>query len=151
MWGAIRTHGDGPYTGMPPVRCQGVGERETAAWDRLRGFWKGVLMVKYGVNETNPLPGGYHDRDRGVISWFDLKPTDRIELERLRLLTDPGLPFLDISYMHLIVNGKRYRVTNLPFSQLGRKTYKRELVDAARARGLFIRNLTDPGLISILY
>lgn len=100
--------------------------------------------------ETNPLPSpDYHQVERKRIDWSQLKRTDKIECERLRLLTDPRSPVFDISYFHVIVNGERYQVHNLPFTNLPKRRWKSKLVQACKDQGIFIRNLFEN--VSILW
>jgi hypothetical protein len=103
------------------------------------------VYEKYRVRETNPLPRpDFHKEDRPEIYWEDLRRTDRIELERLRFVTDPGFPVLELSYCYLIVNGQKRRLVGChPFYRVPKKGWKRYLVQACKDRGIFIKYLID--------
>jgi hypothetical protein len=89
------------------------------------------------VNETNPLmDGGYHLVDRSTVDWDD----DGVIITRLRLVSDPGFPFWDVSYCHGKQNGKDVEV-RLPFSQLPKKNMKSWLYQQAKKTGKFIPGL----------
>lgn len=83
----------------------------------------------YGVHETNPIS----DSDRipanaRTVDWT----TTGLKVTRLRLLSDPGYPYWDVSYCYgILPDGEKVRVA-LPFSQLGRKTYKTEIIYFAK-------------------
>lgn len=107
------------------------------------------LLKNYGTLEVNPVPEGYHEQERDWMDWKDLKPGDHIELERMRLVTDPGYPFYDVSYVDMIVNGQKYHIENFPLSRLSRREYKKELYKLAKDKGIFIKDLFRS--ISILF
>lgn len=75
------------------------------------------------IDETNPLgPNGHNfdgDPIEGNVYWNDPRLA---QIERLRLLSDPGFPCWDVSYCHgRLKDGKRVNVS-LPFNQLKRNT-----------------------------
>ena len=71
-------------------------------------------MNLYGTRETNPLPQGWHDTPyTGHADWT----TPGLRITRLRLLSDPGFPYWDVSYCDGVLNGQKVSVS-LPFAQL---------------------------------
>ena len=66
-------------------------------------------------------------------------------INRLRLLTEPGYDYYDISYCYgTLKDGTHVRV-ELGISHLGRRTIKRELIALAKEKGVFAKGL---GLLS---
>jgi hypothetical protein len=96
------------------------------------------------VGEVNGLVNGiaYHDdrnaQEGGVktVCWT----TDGLEITRFRMLSDPGYPFFDISYVHGVLNGKHVNV-QVPFSQLPKRGMKAFVYNEAKATGKFIKGL----------
>jgi hypothetical protein len=90
-----------------------------------------------GVHETNPLedPKAYHQirRDQRVY-WT----APGLKITRFRLLSDPGLPFWDVSYCDGELNGAPVRV-QLPFHQLPKRGMFRAIVAAAKEDGLYAK------------
>jgi hypothetical protein len=74
----------------------------------------------YGVHETNPLTERQRELQQAAGRQVDWT-TPGLKITRLRLLSDPGFPFWDVSYCYGILNGEPVSVS-LPFSQL-RKRY----------------------------
>lgn len=82
-----------------------------------------IYREVYGAQETNPLTDAQREQTPGVnapcVDWSD---KDLAKVTRLRLLTDPGLDFWDVSYCHgILKDGTPCRVS-LPFNQLKRTT-----------------------------
>lgn len=90
--------------------------------------------------ETNGLGANnkYHQNRNSAtkVNW----DTEGLKITRLRLLSDPGFPFWDVSYCHGILNGEDVDVY-LPFSQLPKKNMKAALYDEAKKTGKFINGL----------
>lgn len=97
------------------------------------------------VNELNPLinPREYMDIPRRNMDWHELKPTDKIECERLRFVTDANFPMLDCTYFHAIVNGERVSITDHPFWQIPKRTWKTYLIKICKRDKLFVRYIID--------
>jgi hypothetical protein len=98
------------------------------------------LAVRYGVNETNPLWASEvtHETIKDHVSLGD-KRLERIT--RLRLLTDPGCPFFDISYVYgVLKDGTHVRIDGAP-SSVGRRTIKRDLISWAKEEGAYAKGL----------
>jgi len=90
------------------------------------------------LNETNPLPEGYHDRFTRQISRVVYWTAPGLQIIRLRLLTDPGFPVWDVSYCHGIIGDEVVRV-QLPFGQLPKFRIKRAIVEYAKTDNLFAK------------
>jgi hypothetical protein len=96
------------------------------------------------VDEINGLVDGiaYHDvrhsQEGGAetVDW----DVNGLEITRLRMLSDPGFPFWDISYCHGILDGRHVNV-RLPFHQLPKYKTKAALYKEAQATGKFIKRL----------
>lgn len=92
------------------------------------------------ATETNPLladPSTYFDAIQpDPVDW----DTPGLVIDRLRLVSDPGYPWWDISYCTGFLNGKLYKV-HLPFSQLPKRNMKRALYEEARRSGAYINGL----------
>jgi hypothetical protein len=117
------------------------------------------LARDYGVQETNSLPDGGHD-------WanFEDEPMTLGELQdaggkvsRLRMLTDPGCPFLDVSYVQgVLPNGRNVTIHGLQVMSLrkgkGSVPYARDIIEWAKAEGVYAKGLgmLDQGVWSIL-
>jgi hypothetical protein len=99
------------------------------------------------VGEVNGLVNGieYHDSRHSQneriekVDWTE----PGLVITRFRLLSDPGFPFWDVSYVHGILNGRHVDVS-VPFSQLpkyGKGGAKAALYKEAKATGKFIKGL----------
>lgn len=96
-----------------------------------------MTIDRPSVGEVNGLVNGiaYHnsryEQEGGVetVDW----DVDGLEITRLRLLSDPGFPFWDVSYCHGMLNGR------LPFSDLPK--YKMKAALYKEATGKFIKGL----------
>lgn len=93
------------------------------------------------TNEANALGINgkeYHAGFRGVkkVSW----DTAGLEITRLRVLSDPGYPFWDVSYCHGVLDGKNVEVI-LPFSQIPKKKPNAFLYNEAKKTGVYIKGL----------
>ena len=104
--------------------------------------------------ETNPLPmkgSEYHgqfSRKRSVL-WT--KPGLRVT--RLRLLSDPGFPWWDVSYCHGQYEEDGETVNChviLPFSQLPKRGFRGAIVKAAIADGVNAKKMGALDAISTL-
>lgn len=105
-------------------------------------------MERNNLQETTGLSGrAYHDqfsRDRRV-DWAE----PGLRITRLRLLSDPGFPWWDVSYCHgMLADGTAVHVV-LPFDRL-RKGYAGELIHHLNAAGLHGKRLGIWDAISTL-
>lgn len=111
------------------------------------------LVDRPAIGESNGLPYGsgqaYHDQWSGArtVDWSE----PHLRITRLRLLSDPGLPWWDVSYCHghLCHTGEKVRVS-LPFSQLPKRGYRRAIVGYAIADGVHARRIGALDNISTL-
>ena len=110
--------------------------------------------IIYG-NETNGLSTA--DRARmEAIDYGDVRQLDDpdlVKIVRLRLLTDPGFPYWDVSYCHgELRDGTPVRV-NLPVHQFKRSNLKGEIIAMAKAAGVYAKGmgLLDDAVISKLW
>ena len=120
-------------------------------------------MNNYGINERNPLIGEHPETGSYCLYWNDPQLK---RITRLRLLSDPGLDFWDVSYCYgEDQNGEPCRVA-LPFSQLRRKTARqtpygewrsinapsifKQLVEFAKEDGLYLKRIYDDSALSYL-
>jgi len=102
------------------------------------------LVDRPSIGESGGLPLGegsaYHQRYAGArsVSWTEL----HLRVTRFRLLSDPGLPWWDVSYCHGVLahTGELVHV-ELPFSQLPKRGWRREVVKYAQIDGVFARGL----------
>lgn len=107
----------------------------------------------YGTIEKNGLVNGvaYHDAHNenhaGTVYWND---PDLLKITRLRLLSDPGFPFWDVSYVHgVLKNGQNVEV-ELPFSQLPKRGMWKEIYAAGTADRVYVKRILDASAISTL-
>jgi hypothetical protein len=102
----------------------------------------------YGVSETNPLPVGFHEeKEVGSVDWTDKR---LLRIERLRLLSDPGYPFWDVSYCYgRLKDGSKVRV-GLPFSELPKKNMMGALIEHAKRDKVYLKGLGVFDAISTL-
>lgn len=94
----------------------------------------------YGANESNGLgdPKAYHDRYANAreVDWTE----PGVRVTRLRLVSDPGFPFWDVTYCHGRI-GDEPVVVRLPFDQLPKRGLFREVVRHAKRDGVFAARL----------
>lgn len=98
------------------------------------------LAVRYGVNETNPLWASEVTHETIEVH-CNLGDPRLARITRLRLLTEPGYPYFDISYVYgVLKDGRHCRIDRTP-GNLGRKTIKRDLIAWAKEEGAFAKGL----------
>ena len=105
--------------------------------------------------ETNGLTDGraYHAVDRSLtVDWTD-KRLKRIT--RLRLLSDPGFPWWDVSYCHGELKDGTPCTVSLPFDQLpksraGMGGIQKAIVSYAKKDGVYAKGLGVFDAISTL-
>jgi hypothetical protein len=105
------------------------------------------------VNEVNGLVNGqeYHSNFTSKITKIVPWNTKGLKVTRLRLLSDVGLPFWDVSYCHGILNGEPVEV-QLPFDQLPKRNKLNAIVNYAKKDGVYAKGLgiLNPLIISTL-
>lgn len=111
------------------------------------------LAMAYGVNETNPLWASESTHENVDYTVHCSLGDPRLaRITRLRLLTEPGYPYYDISYVYgVLKDGTHVRLEGAP-AQIGRRTAKRDLIDWAKEEGAYAKGLglLDEGVWSIL-
>ncbi len=92
---------------------------------------------------TNELVNGqaYHTARRGQrkVVWT----TTGLKITRLRLISDPGFPFWDVSYCDGVMSDGELVAVLLPFDQLPKHTMRATLYKEAKATGKYIVGLFD--------
>jgi hypothetical protein len=95
------------------------------------------LAVRYGVNETNPLwmsEATHENVEYGLHVTLGDPRLKRIV--RLRLLTEPGYPYMDISYCYgQLKDGRYVRLSGAPMN-ISRRKPKADLIAWAREEGV---------------
>lgn len=113
-----------------------------------------TTRVRYGVIESNPI----NDEIRATREAIDhhapvaLDDPDLARVTRLRLVSDPGLPFCDLSYCYgELRDGTPVRVS-LPWHQFSKKFLKRDLIAMAKEARVYAKGLglLDAGTISFM-
>lgn len=115
------------------------------------------IAAQYGVIETNNINdftgdwGQYLDTLADGGREFGL---DEIaKLTRVRLLTEAGYPYFDLSYaMGQLADGRHCRV-RLDVSSLGRRTYRSQIAESCKRAGVNANKLGvwNASTYSIMY
>lgn len=97
--------------------------------------------MDYGIKETNPVTREYHEErhKNGPLRRVDWTEKG-LRITRLRLLSDPGFPFWDVSYCHGILDGEHVDV-QLPFDQLPKRAVSKTIVEHAKRDGVYARGI----------
>lgn len=102
----------------------------------------GIVREKYGASETFPLENGaeyYKSVDRSVI--YTLADKEVVKITRLRLLSDPGYPYWDVSYCHgQLADGTIVPVL-LDDGMLPKNGLSRALVEMAKRAGRYAKGI----------
>lgn len=107
----------------------------------------------YGVNETNPITQEIKDISDAIdysapyTGWSD---PDLAKIVRLRLLSDPGFPFWDVSYCYGQLKDGTYVNVALPFYNLPKKNMMGAIIEHAKKDGVFAKQLGVFDAISTL-
>jgi hypothetical protein len=106
------------------------------------------MTAKYGASETN----GLNDLDISPEQWrkhLESMSDEKVEwnderlarITRLRLLSDPGFPWWDVSYCHgQLKDGTNVQV-DLPFSQLPKRGMRKAILEHAKRDGVYAKGL----------
>lgn len=97
------------------------------------------LYRDYGVRQTNGMthPGEFDAWRKGnvrTVGW----EAKGLTITRLRLLSDPGFPWWDVSYCYGMIGNEPVRV-GLPFSQLPKRGMRKAIVEYAKRENIFIK------------
>jgi hypothetical protein len=102
------------------------------------------LVDRPSVGESNGLPDGsgqaYHDQwaNARTVDWTE----PHLRVTRLRLLSDPGLPWWDVSYCHgVLCHTHEFVRVELPFSQLPKRGFKWAIVQHAKRDRIYAHQL----------
>lgn len=109
-------------------------------------------LASYGVNETNNIALAAYDHT-AITDDIQLGDDRLVKIDRLRLLTERGYPFYDVSYCYgTLRDGSHVRVY-LGDTRLPRKGTKGYLIQLAKEAGVYAKGLglLDEGNWSILY
>lgn len=110
-------------------------------------------MSDFYPNETNGLiatPRAWQEQCRLAAKRYVPWATPGLKVTRLRLLSDPGLDFWDVSYCHGEYNGKPCTVS-LPFSQVPKRNVKAFIIQEAKRDGVYAKGLGILDCISKLW
>jgi len=101
-----------------------------------------------GAFETNSLGDTgirHEDTTDETLDWTD---PDLKEIIRIRLLSDVGFPFWDVSYvLGRTTTGEQVHV-RVPFAQLPKKGYLQAMVEHAKRDGVYLKGLCFGGDIA---
>jgi len=103
--------------------------------------------------ETNPITDDVVAVRNAIETTVALECPTLAKITRLRLVTDVGFPWFDVSYCYgELKDGTPVRV-QLPYHQFSRKFLKRDLVQMCKERGLYAKGLglLDDSVISKLW
>jgi hypothetical protein len=99
----------------------------------------------YGAQETNGLTDAqaYHESvDRSGPLWtFQELQAAGGKVTRLRLLSDPGFPFWDVSYCHGTLPDGRIVPVQTTFFQLPKRNTIGAIINDARVEGYYAQRL----------
>lgn len=117
------------------------------------------IARQYGVSEDNPIDLAAYNHESVDYMEGDIPLSDKrlVRIDRIRLLTEPGYPAYDVSYVYgTLRDGRHVRVDlgtyRIAKGAKGGKSLKAHLVDLAKAAGRHAHGLhmLDADVISIL-
>ncbi|WP_144120702.1 hypothetical protein [Catellatospora sichuanensis] len=108
--------------------------------------------TRYGIQQTNPITDEVvrirESIDHGKPVW--LANRDLVKITRLRLISDRGLAWWDVSYCYgQMRDGTHVRVI-LPYGQFRKANLSRQLVDMCKAAGKYGKALDIFNAVSTL-
>jgi hypothetical protein len=98
------------------------------------------MSASYAYETNNLADTGLESPgpDAETLDWSDKRLA---KITRLRLLSDFDCPFWDVSYCWgELADGTTVRV-RVPFWQLGKRTWKTEIINEARHAGVYAKGL----------
>lgn len=111
-------------------------------WDEThdRAAAMGAQMSGPQANFLTPEGRAYLDEvhSRQPLDWRD---RELVRVTRLRLLSDPGSPYWDVSYCHGVDRDGNPRRVQVPFVQLPKRGMRRAIVKHAKEDGVFAKGL----------
>lgn len=98
--------------------------------------------LAYGVNETNNIAfAAYNHNHIDYDEYVTLGDPRLKSIDRLRLLTEPGFPFYDISYCYgTLKDGRHVRLSGCP-QHISKRRPKADLIAWAREEGAYAKGL----------
>jgi hypothetical protein len=107
------------------------------------------------VNETNSISEAMHafresiDYSAGAVP---LESPDLVKVVRLRLLTEPGYPYVDVSYCYGILRDGTHVRVQMPSMAMPRR-WREWLVTWGREHHVFVKRLGcfDPDVVSVMW
>lgn len=113
------------------------------------------VAATYGVNETNGIEdvSAWQQHLETLEETVSLGDPRLKAVTRLRLLTERGYPYMDISYCHgVLKDGTNVRI-QITCGPLARRAPKAGLIEWAKSEGAFAKGLglLDEGNWSVLY
>ena len=108
------------------------------------------MYDEYGVFQTNPIDDEVKQFRDEIVGECDFGDPTLVQINRLRLISDPGFPMWDLSYCYgTLANGDRVRV-HLPQHQFSKRNLKRDLVEMCKSCGVYGKGIgiLDEGVIS---
>lgn len=109
------------------------------------------MRTHYGAIETNPIidPTAYYAD--GFDETVTLSDPRLARITRLRLLTDAGFPYWDLSYCHgELQDGTRVRV-NLPQWQFRKSNLRGEILEMCKRAGVYGKGIGIFDALSQVY
>jgi hypothetical protein len=95
-------------------------------------------METFNISEFTNNFSEYLNTLEGTVDWTDKRLA---KITRLRLLSDPGFPFWDVSYCYgQLRDGTNVHV-DLPFSQLPKRDMKAWIIKYAKKDGVYAKGL----------
>jgi hypothetical protein len=113
-----------------------------------------ATAAKYGVVQTGTaVDGSYHETVAHEGHTLADVAAEGGKITRLRMLTERGYPFLDVSYCHATLADGRTVAVQLPEGRLPRRNTKAALIEMAKREHVFAKGLglLDEGNWSILF
>jgi len=111
-------------------------------------------LQTYGVYETNGMTEHWHDFRENIdrSQRVSLNDPRLARVVRLRLLTDPGFPYWDLSYCYGELKDGTKVTVDLPVHQFRKGQLKGDLIAMAKREGVFAKGLglLDSSVISTL-
>ena len=101
--------------------------------------------ARYGVQETNGIELADYSHTAVDFDYYGghtpLSDPALVSIDRLRLLTEPGYPYYDVSYCYGTLRDGRHVRVDIGDSHLPRRGTKRRLVELASEAGRYAKGL----------
>jgi len=126
--------------------------RQTLQKGKAMSYRDNMVTDGYGVSESNPINDEIKATREAISETVDLTDSRLAKITRLRMVTDPGFPKLDVSYCYgELKDGTPVRV-RLPWSQFSKRNLKGDLIEMARESKVYAKGLglLNPEVWSVL-